>query len=180
MVESVGARGGGGYGVRMSQRSTGSRVYLTIIGLMLAFVGGIFSWLMWRSFQRAREVEGWPQVPCIILRSEAEERQIDPNGPVERRFAVLYGYHWDGVPRESEHLRLRDNPWTGKEDVVKAYIERYPEGSKQQCRVNPGNNPKIKVPAVLEPESKAPGYSLWFPLLFVVGGLGIAAGAWRK
>ncbi|WP_264503299.1 DUF3592 domain-containing protein [Luteolibacter flavescens] len=160
----------------MPQRSTGSRVYLSIIGLMLALIGGIFSWLMWRSFQRAREVDHWPQVPCIILRSAAEERQIDPNGNVERRFSVLYGYHWEDVPRQSDRLKLRGSPWVSKEAAVQIFIDQYPEGSQQQCRVNPAD-PDV---AVLEPESKAPGYSLWFPLLFVVGGVGIVVGAWRK
>ncbi|MCW1922677.1 DUF3592 domain-containing protein [Luteolibacter arcticus] len=160
----------------MPQRSTGSRVYLSIIGLMLAVIGGIFSWLMWRSFQRAREVDHWPQVPCVILRSEVEERQIDPNGRLEYHLGLLYGYHWEGVPRESDLLKLRGSPWVGKEEAVKIFIERYPEGSQHPCRVNPAK-PEI---AVLEPESKAPGYSLWFPLLFVVGGIGIVVGAWRR
>lgn len=160
----------------MPQRSTGSRVYLTLIGLALAFAGATFSALMWRSYQRARTVAEWPQVPCIILKSEVEERRVDPNSTAERRFAVLFGYEWDGVPRESELLKLRGSMWTGKEAVVRSLVERYPEGSRQQCRVNPAD-PAV---AVLEPESKAPGYSLWFPLLFVVGGLGIVAGAWRK
>lgn len=160
----------------MPQRSTGSRVYLTIIGLMLALAGGIFSWLMWRSFQRAREVDDWPQVPCVVLRSESETRQIDPNGQSEYRFAVLYGYHWEGVPKESDRLKLRGSPWVGKEAAVQIFTERYPAGSHQQCRVNPADPDE----AVLESESKAPGYSLWFPMLFVVGGIGIIVGAWRK
>ena len=161
---------------RMPQRSTGSRVYLSIIGLMLVLAGGLFFWLMWRSFERAREVDHWPQVPCVILRSEAEARQIDPNGNPEYRFAVPYGYHWEGAPRDSDLLKLRGSPWVSKEDAVKIFIEKYPEGSQQQCRVNPAK-PDI---AVLEPESKAPGYSSWFPLIFVVGGIGIIAGAWRR
>ncbi|RYD60525.1 MAG: DUF3592 domain-containing protein, partial [Verrucomicrobiaceae bacterium] len=160
----------------MPQRSTGSRVYLSIIGLMLALAGGLFSWLMWRSFERAREESHWPQVPCVILRSEAETRQIDPNGNPEYRFAVLYGYHWEGAPREGDLLKLRGSPWISREDAVKIFIEKYPEGSQQQCYVNPAK-PEI---AVLELESKAPGYSLWFALIFVVGGIGIMAGAWRK
>jgi hypothetical protein len=28
--------------------------------------------------------------------------------------------------------------------------------------------------AMLKPDSKAAGYSIWFPMLFVIGGLGIA------
>ena len=160
----------------MPQRSTGSRVYLSIIGLMLALAGGLFSWLMWRSFERAREESHWPQVPCVILHSEAATRQIDPNGNPEYRFAVLYGYHWEGAPRESDLLKLRGSPWVSKEDAVKIFIEKYPEGSQHKCYVNPAK-PEL---AVLELESKAPGYSLWFPLLFVVGGIGIMAGAWRN
>jgi hypothetical protein len=160
----------------MPQRSTGSRVYLTLVGFALALVGGVFAALMWRSFQRARVVDSWPVVPCIILRSDVEERQIDPNSAVERRFAVLYGYEWQGAPLESQLLKLRGSMWSSKPAGADALLERYPEGSRQQCRVNPAD-PTI---AVLEPESKAPGYSLWFPLLFVVGGLGVMGGAWRK
>lgn len=160
----------------MPQRSTGARVYLTVIGLLLALAGSVFTWLMWRSFDRAREVEGWPSVPCVILRSEAEERQIDPGGPVERRFGVLFGYEWQGKAFESERLRLRGSPWTGKAEGIAELLEKYPVGARTECRVDP-EDPSM---AVLERESKGPGYSLWFPVLFVVGGLGIVAGAWRR
>ena len=115
-------------------------------------------------------------LPCVILRPEPETRQSAANGHPEYRSAVLYGYHWEGVPKESDRLKLRGSPWVGKEAAVTIFTERYPAGSQQQCRVNPAN-PEI---AVLEPESKAPGYSLWFPLLFVVGGIGIVVGAWRS
>ncbi|WP_193211223.1 DUF3592 domain-containing protein [Luteolibacter marinus] len=160
----------------MASASTASRVYLTLIGLGLALVGGLFFALMWRSYQRACEVEAWPVVPCVILSSGAEERQIDPNGPIERRFAVLYGYEWEGVPRESERLSLRGGGWSSQDEKLQVYEDRYPQGSTQQCHVNP-SDPDF---AVLQLESKAPGYSLWFPALFVVGGLGIMAGAWRR
>lgn len=160
----------------MAKSSTGTRVYLSLIGLALAAAGGIFFALMWRSFERAREIEKWPVAPCVIQRSETEERQIDPNGPVERRFAVEYSYDWEGREYQSSHWKLRDNAWSSQEDSVEALIARYPEGSTQQCHVNPAK-PET---AVLALESKAPGYSLWFPALFVVGGLGITVGAWRR
>jgi hypothetical protein len=38
-------------------------------------------------------------------------------------------------------------------------------------------NPAEPDFAVLKPDTKATGYSIWFPLLFVVGGLGIAGRA---
>lgn len=160
----------------MESTSTGTRVYLSLIGLALVLAGGIFLALMWRSFQRAREVEQWPVVPCTILRSAVDERQVDPNGPVERRFSVLYGYQWEGLNRDSELWKLRGSGWTSKEGDVQVLVARYPEGSVQECRVNPGD-PEI---AVLEPESKAPGYSLGFPGIFVVGGIGMIVGAWRR
>jgi hypothetical protein len=45
-----------------------------------------------------------------------------------------------------------------------------------RCRVNPAD-PAV---AVLRIDSRAPGYSLWFPALFVVGGVGIVVGALRR
>jgi hypothetical protein len=160
----------------MARVSIGSRVYLSSVGLVLAAAGGLFFALMWRSFQRARAVEHWPVVPCMILSSGEEERQVDPNSGVERRFAVLFGYEWKGQPYESDLVRLRGSGWSSKEDVVEAYVAKYPEGSQQECHVNPEDPGK----AVLEKESKAPGYSLWFPGIFVVGGLGMVVGAWRN
>lgn len=159
----------------MARVSTASRVYLSFIGLALAAAGGVFFALMWQSFARARAVEQWPVVSCIILKSEVEERQVDPNGPVERRFAVLFGYQWEGRPYESELVKLRGSGWSSKGDIAPAYVERYPEGSQQECHVNPQKPGE----AVLEKESKAAGYSLWFPGIFVVGGLGMVVGAWR-
>lgn len=138
--------------------------------------GALFTWLMWRSYVRAKDVEQWPLVPCVILRAEIEERQIDPAGPVEKRFAVLFGYEWDGKAYESERFRLRGSPWTSKGEGNDSLLEKYPTGSRTQCRVNP-LDPSV---AVLERESKGPGYSLWFPLLFVVGGAGIIVGAWKR
>ena len=168
-------RAGGRYGRRMARVSTASRVYLSLIGLALALAGGVFFALMWRSFQRARAVDHWPVVPCVILKSETEERQVDPNSGVERRFAVLFGYEWEGRPYESELVKLRGSGWSSKPDIVEAYIGKYPEGSEQECHVNPQKPEQ----AVLEKESKAPGYSIWFPGIFVVGGIGMVVGAWR-
>lgn len=163
------------YPVAMPRATIASRLYLTVIGLALALAGGVFFSLMWRSYQRARQVGAWPQVPCLILSSEVEERQFDPTSPLETRFTVLFGYEWEGVPLESELLSIRGSGWSSKPEKAELFVVRYPEGSQQMCHVNP-HDPEV---AVLQVESKAPGYSLWFPGLFVVGGLGVMVGAWR-
>ncbi len=164
----------------MPARTTGARVFLSLIGLMLAFVGGIFSWLMWRSFDRAREIDQWPVVPCAILESEVESRRDDPEWPEEMpqeyRFRVLYQYDFGEETYESGRLSLRGASWSGRPDKAEALVGRFPRGSVAECRVNPD----APSEAVLEGESRAPGYSLWFPLLFLVGGLGVAVGAWRR
>lgn len=166
-------------GSGVAKRSTGTRIYLTAIGLLLALIGGVFSWLMWRSFARARAIEAWPQVPCAILESGVESRRDDPDWPEampqEYRFRVRYRYDWDGADYEGDRHRLRGSSWSSSEENVLPLVAEYPAGSVAECRVNP-EDPEV---AVLEGESKAPGYSLWFPLLFVVGGVGIVVGAWR-
>jgi hypothetical protein len=41
-------------------------------------------------------------------------------------------------------------------------------------------NPALPAEAVLEHASRAALYSIWFPLLFVVGGLGMLRGALKR
>ncbi|MBB5350608.1 hypothetical protein HNR46_000836 [Haloferula luteola] len=162
------------------KRSVAARVYLSFVGLALAVLGGVFSWLMWKSFLRAEEVDHWPVVPCSILESEVKSRRDDPDWPPEMpqefSFHVRYIYEWEGKEWESDHYRLRGASWSSTPAAAEALVEQYPKGSVQDCLVNPEQPRK----AVLKGESKAPGYSLWFPLIFVVGGLGITVGAWRR
>ena len=157
-------------------RSTGSRVYLSLIGLLLFVAGGLFTWLMGRSFQRAREMESWPRTEAVILKAEVEERRIDPNRPTELRFAGLYSYEWEGVDYRSSRFALRGTPWTSKPEKVRESLERYPVGSVHEVAVNP-SEPAM---ALLDLDSRAPGYSIWFPAIIALGGLGTMAGAWRS
>lgn len=145
------------------------RWYLAFLGLSLVLVGGVFVWLLGRSYLRAREMRGWPEVACVILSSELEEKRHDENSPLEFRQELSFGYEWQGLPRTGTHLTLRSNPWSSKRELMEARIREYPVGKSTTCRVNP-TNPDF---AVLKTDSLAPGYSIWFPGLFVVGGLGI-------
>ncbi|GAA5481018.1 DUF3592 domain-containing protein [Haloferula sargassicola] len=163
----------------MRKRSLASRIYLSLIGLSLAGVGGVFAVLMWKSFMRAEDVDHWPLVPCSILESRVGSRRDDPDWPAgmpqEFRFEVRYVYEWQDRQWESTRYRLRGAPWSDTPSAAEELVLKYPEGSVAECHVNPDQPDQ----AVLRGETKAAGYSLWFPLLFVVGGLGIVAGAWR-
>jgi Protein of unknown function (DUF3592) len=157
------------------QSGTAGRWYLVFIGLSIALVGGLFVWLMARSFLRAREMRSWPEVPCVILTSEVEERRHDENSLPEFRQNVSFGYEWQGQPRTGDRLTLRGSSWSSKRELAEGRVAAFPEGSSTTCRVSPVD-PDF---AVLTPDSLAPGYSIWFPSLFVVGGLMISYRAVR-
>ena len=140
-----------------------------MIGLIIALLGGLFFWLMARSFLRAWEMRKWPEVACVILSSEVAERRNDENSAREFRHDLTYGYQWKGIARTGDHLTLRGSPWSSKQELVQARAEEYPVGSHTICHLDP-SNPEMTV---LKNDSLAPGYSIWFPALFVVGGLGI-------
>ncbi|MFU8892746.1 MAG: DUF3592 domain-containing protein [Luteolibacter sp.] len=154
-----------------SPRSGG--IFLLILGLMLAAIGGVFVWAMAASAIHAMETRNWPQVPCVILVSEIEERLHDPQSPVEFRHQVVFGYEWEGKRHTSERASLRGNPWSSKRDVVLARSAKYVAGDDAVCFVNPADS----TFAVLEPDSMAPLYSIWFPGLFVLGGVVMSARA---
>jgi hypothetical protein len=149
--------------------SNAGRWYLAGLGLLIAAAGAVFVFLMARSFERAREMRNWPQVPCVILSSETEERRHDPQSPAEFRVNVTFGYEWQGVRRTSDRPTWRGSSWTSKPDVIEFRSKEYTVGQQTVCYVNPAD-PDF---AILKPDSLAPGYSIWFPALFVVGGLGI-------
>lgn len=156
----------------MKQGAAG-KIYLIGLGLLLALSGAVFTWLLGASFGRAREMDQWRKADCFILESEVRERKIGLEVPSDYRFGLLFGYEFEGQPYSSENHALRGNAWVKDSSRIHALINRYPAGSKQVCWVNP----KEPQQAVLKKETKAPGYSIWFPILFLVGGLGVASKA---
>lgn len=156
---------------RLPNDSTSSgRWFLFALGLVLALVGALFVWLLGRSYLRAREMHQWPEVPCTILSSEIEARVHDPQSPTEYRHLVSFGYEWQGEARSSDRFSLRGSAWSSKRGLVERRATEFPVGGSSTCRVNPAD-PAF---AVLKLDSLAPGYSIWFPGLFVIGGVGIA------
>lgn len=156
-------------------RHAGS-LYLILVGLMLCAVGAAFTWLMWRSFERAAEQRDWTEVPCRILDARIEQRRIADGLAAEYSFAVLYGYRVGEQRYTSERYSLRGASWSKEEERAKKLLEKFPAGTERRAFVDPSDPGS----AVLKLDSKGPGYSLWFPILIVVGGLGIIAGAVRS
>lgn len=121
-------------------------------------------------------MRSWPQVKCVILVSEIEERRHDEFSPAEFRQNLSYGYEWAEQSLIGTKVTLRENPWSSKRELAEQRVEEFPKGQIMLCRINP-TKPEI---AVLKADSLAPGYSIWFPGLFVVGGLGIVVRTIRR
>jgi hypothetical protein len=155
--------------------NTSGRWFMIGIGIALVMIGSLFVWLLGRSFLRAYEMKSWPEVACVIVSSYIEERIHDPQSPPEYRHNLSFGYEWQGKALTSDKFTLRGSPWSSSQNNAANGLKLYPPGSSQHCKVNP-QQPEI---AVLKTDSLAPGYSIWFPCLFVVGGIGIIIRAIR-
>ncbi|MES2476115.1 MAG: DUF3592 domain-containing protein [Verrucomicrobiota bacterium] len=156
--------------------SHSGRWFLAGMGLFLALIGSLFVFLLGRSFLRAWDMRSWPETSCVILTSDVAEKRHDEFSPIEFRQEITYGYEWQGKAYTGDHLTLRDNPWSSKRDLVEQRAAAFPEGKVTTCRVDPAKPQR----AVLKPDSLAPGYSIWFPGLFVVGGLVLTLRALRQ
>lgn len=152
------------------------RIVMLLVALSLIAIGVLFILLMGRSYLRAKEMRDWPVVPGVVLQSSIEQRQHDPYSPPEFSHQLTYGYEWQGEAHTGERISLRGVKWSSKRQAVVASFERYPVGSAVECHVNP-SEPEI---AVLELDSLAPLYSIWFPALFAVGGIGMMVTVLRR
>ncbi|MFN0130488.1 MAG: DUF3592 domain-containing protein [Verrucomicrobiales bacterium] len=140
-----------------------------LLGLAIAAAGAVFVWLMWASFQRARVMDAWTAVPCLILESRLTEEILNPNTPVNYVPLVRYRYEAGGRTHESTRLR-RIETKSSRRQKMETLIAPFPAGSETTAWVNSAD----PADAVLVRDKRTAIYSIWFPALFVVGGLGIA------
>ena len=161
---------------RTEMRSGGlvGKIFLCSIGLSLILAGGVFEWLLLRSYRHAKESRSWPQVEAVVLRSEMDER-LFAGSPREYRLNLLYGYSFEADDETSNQYSPRGCKWTKDESSVESLRDMYPVGSTHPVWVNP-DFPDV---AILKHDTKAAGYTLWFPALFVVGGAGMIWGVVR-
>ena len=160
----------------MKKQSIGGFLYLAFIGLALAILGGFFVFVLGRGYLRAKETREWPQVPAVVMVSQVGERQLGQNVPREYTHELVYEYRFEGKAYRGERLKRRDNPFFKEEAKILPEVERLKVGSKTEAFVNPEDPEE----ALLEHETKGPGYSIWFPGLFLVGGLGVLSRAIYK
>ena len=95
--------------------------------------------------------------------------------------AIYYLDQFEGEDNISETYKPRGQRWRNSVEKVKPLLEQYPVDKKTVCFVNPERptDPSKPRQAILAHDTKAAGYSIWFPALFSIGGIGIMVGAIR-
>lgn len=149
------------------------------MGLSIAAAGFFFLWFLWKNFDVAQEMNHWVETPCEILAVTVDDSQINQHFETKYEFQVSYRYEFDGETRLGEQVKSK--PVVGGiPKKMEKWQRRFQAGQSAVCYVDPDNPDE----AVLVRDTKASIYSLWFPALFVVGGLGIALSGllsgWRK
>jgi hypothetical protein len=156
--------------------SSSGRWWLGAMGLFLIAAGSFFAWRMWLSYEKAQITRGWTQVPCRIVSSRIVSERPTRNSDPAHHVEVRYEYEFNGVKHNGMRIRQVEAAPTQHLDNAREKQIKYPPGSNQHCFVNPASPDE----AVLEHASRAALYSIWFPLLFVVGGFGMLIGALRR
>lgn len=148
-------------------RSIGSAIGGVFLGLLIAAMGGIFTGFLWHGYQRAMETREWTEVKATIESSEIAEE----DSATGKRFTPLVSYTYVFGDRLYLGNEIRRVKYTTKdENKANRIIEKYPPGAEVACWVCPDDPERT----VLAHETKAVLYTIWFPVLFVVAGLGIA------
>ncbi len=158
-----------------SSPSLAARWYLGTVGVFLIVLGLVFVWGLWRAGQKAMITRQWTPVPAVVLVSGLRESQFSGGDPLKWQADVEYRYTYEGKVYHGTKVSRVEGPTPHRARAV-AKAAAYPAGSETQCLVNPEN----PAEAVLQHSTKAAFYTLWWPLLFSVGGAGMLAAAVRK
>ena len=158
-----------------SKHNIAGRVWSAGLGLVLILMGGIFVWYLWAAYQRAAVTDSWIETPCVVTSSKIDDSQLTQHYSTKFRLDLEYSYVFEG--KDFTGTKIRRLP---VESASLKKIERkrllYPEGTTVSCFVNPENPADV----VLEHDSKASLYSIWFPGLFIFGGIGMIIGAFAR
>ena len=169
----------------MSTPTVSARIFKLCIGLFLMASGLAVTGLLFIPYHKAMETRAWTETPCVITESRMDEYRIsDFAEPVARVF-LKYAYSFDG--KDYTGTRYQRVTFASSEDSgvtkrtphfdqAEKLVEKFPVGLKTVCWVNP----REPGEAVLEHHTKAAIYTLWWPMLFAVGGGGIVWSSLRR
>ena len=145
-----------------------ARLWTVALGLMLAAAGAATCWFLWAAYQKACETDHWVRTPCEVTGTHVDDSKFTQHGMVKFTLLVSYRYEFDGETRVSDKIKRLPVTSSSTKKIDKL-IRKYPTGMQTTCLVNPDDPDD----AILKPNTKAPLYTMWFPGIFVLGGIGI-------
>ncbi|HCN78741.1 MAG TPA: hypothetical protein DIT13_16295 [Verrucomicrobiales bacterium] len=157
-----------------AESTLAGRVWLACMGLFIAAAGLLFTCVLWTSWQRAEETRRWTPLPCRIVSARVVSEKPTPNSNPAHKAEIRYEYTFQGKPRTGTRIKRVDAA-SQHEERARQKLEAWPVGTEAACFVNPAAPDE----AVLAHDTRAALYSIWFPLLFVFGGFGMAWNALR-
>ena len=142
------------------------------MGAFLIAVAWVLVQYLWHSHERAALMDAWTEVPCVITKLEVDDTLLNQRGMTKYLMVIAYDYEFDG--KKFTGSRIKRLPTESSDPrKLKKHIEAYAEGTETVCYVNP----EAPSEAVLKKDSKAALYSIWFPFLFIIGGIGMILSA---
>ncbi|HYF33848.1 MAG TPA: DUF3592 domain-containing protein [Prosthecobacter sp.] len=161
--------------VSSSPSPNAGRYWLVAMGLILALAGAGFTWGLYVAWQKAEETRRWTATPARIVSARVVSERPSPHSNVAHAPEIRYRYDFGGRSYTGAKIKRVEGP-TAHESEAQKKVEAYPVGMEVTAYVNPADPGQ----AVLQHSSRAALYSIWFPLLFVAGGGGMAWGALRR
>ncbi|MBL9117338.1 MAG: DUF3592 domain-containing protein [Verrucomicrobiaceae bacterium] len=157
-----------------TSKKSGS-VWLMGMGVTLVLAGSLFTWVLWSAYVRADATRSWLALPCTVLSSQIKPEKATVTSPTKFLVQVRYQYTHDGQRYVGDRIKRLPSIHTTMEKA-ESTRQNYVPGQMITCWVNPHS----PTEAVLKHDTRAALYSIWFPLLFVFGGLRMAWSAWKK
>ncbi len=145
------------------------------MGLSLIAAGAFFVWYLWAFYQKAGRMDDWVETPCTIEKSEIDDSGLTQHYATKYSLVTEYRYAFRGESYLGNRYQ-RIQPFSSSRKKMESKRDRFPVGSEAICWVNPDD----PAQAVLKKDTKAAIYSIWFPGLFVLGGVGIILAALRR
>ena len=156
----------------MSHPSWKSTTGMIVLGLIVSTMGAFFFLLLGKGFQKARTTMEWKPTPATVTASWVEESQFSEDAGPRYKPSLRYEYTYNSKAYTGTRIMPNDKKSRDKEKI-ETLLSAYPVDQKVTAFVNPA----APEEAVLDHDTRAPGYSMWFPALFIVGGLGISISA---
>lgn len=146
-----------------------------VLGTVIAAMGVFFVYALLEGVRRAKETRAWAETACVITKSEVVAGRPTPSSPMAFTAVVEYSYGFGGEDYVGSKVKRVDGS-TSHPERAQSVVDAFPLGAETVCWVAPGEPSR----AVLRHGTMAPLYSLWFPALFVVAGVGIAVTSVRR